>query len=103
MATAEYGHIVFDSQKVPFLSGTQTKVVEVVLDHLAHGSDAHEIHRQYPHLTLGQIHSALAYYYDHQAEMDQAIQDRLARVEQIRSRLGEGPMAEKLQATGRLP
>ena len=62
MATVDYPHISFDSASVPVLTGTRIKVVEIALDHLAHGSDAEEIHRQFPFLTLGQIHSALAYY-----------------------------------------
>jgi len=42
------------------LTGTRTKVVELVLDHLAHHWDAEQIQREHPHLSLGQIHSALA-------------------------------------------
>ena len=52
------------------LIGTKTKVIEVVLDRLAHRWDVDEIHHQHPHLTRGQICSALAYYYDHQDELD---------------------------------
>jgi uncharacterized protein (DUF433 family) len=80
------------------LTGTRTKVVEVVLDHLAHGSDAEEIQRHYPYLTLGQIHSALAYYYDHQEEVDQDIARRLHKVDEIQSRLGDSAVARKLKA-----
>lgn len=80
------------------LTGTRTKVVEVVLDHLAHGSDAEEIQRHYPYLTLGQIHSALAYYYDHQEEVDQDIARRLHKVDEIQSRLGASAVASKLKA-----
>ncbi|MGQ9575318.1 MAG: DUF433 domain-containing protein [Thermoguttaceae bacterium] len=101
MRTVAYAHIELDANGVPVLAGTRVKVVEVVLDHLAHGSDALEIHRQYPFLTLGQIHSALAYYYDHQAEMDQDIQRRIRQVEQIKSELGEGPISQRL--TGKRP
>ena len=32
------------------------------------------MHFQYPHLTMSQIHSALAYYWDFKAEMDADIQ-----------------------------
>ena len=103
MSTVAYAHIELDSNGVPILAGTQTKVVEVVLDHLAHGSDALEIHRQYPSLSLGQIHSALAYYYDHQADMDQDIERRLENVERIKSELGEGPVSRRLRSKGLLP
>ena len=32
--------------------------------------NAAELLEQHPHLTLGQVFSALAYYWDHQSEMD---------------------------------
>ena len=103
MSTIAYAHVALDEANVPMLAGTQIKVVEIVLDHLANGLDAHEIQRQYPVLSLGQIHSALAYYYDHQAEMDRDIERRLQRVEQIKSRLGPGPISDKLTARELLP
>lgn len=101
MATVAYAHIDFTPAGGPFISGTQTKVVEIVLDHLAYGWDAAEIHRQHPHLSLGQIHSALAYYYDHQTAMDQDIDERLRRVEQIEASLGEAPIGLKLKSMRR--
>ena len=96
MATVGYPHISLDSVNVPVLTGTSMKVVEIVLDHLAHGADAEEIQRQFPSLTLGQIHSALAYYYDHQEELDQDIAQRLRKVGEIQSRLGNSSLASKL-------
>jgi uncharacterized protein (DUF433 family) len=86
MPAVAYPHIELDAAGVPYLAGTRTKVIEVALDRLAHHWDADEIQRQHPHLSLGQIHSALAYYYDHQAEMDQAIAASLQRVEAIQAR-----------------
>ena len=74
MATVAYAHITIDEQGEPIISGTRTKVRMVALDRLAHGWHADEILRNYPHLSLGQIHSALAYYDDHQKEMDLDIQ-----------------------------
>jgi uncharacterized protein (DUF433 family) len=102
MATVAYPHIEFTPKGVPYLAGTQTKVIEVVLDRLAYHWDADEIHRQHPHLSLGQIYSALAYYYDYQAEMDREIEEQLRQVEQIKARLGESPVRLKLRAMGRL-
>jgi uncharacterized protein (DUF433 family) len=87
---------------IPYIAGTQTKVVEVVLDHLAYHWDADEIHRQHPHVSLGQIYSALAYYYDHQAEMDREIDEQLLEVEKIKKSLGESSIRLKLKAMGRL-
>src|SRR5262245_22740209 len=98
MTTLAYAHIDFTPEGVPYISGTATKVVEVVLDHLAHGRDADETQRHHPHLTLGQIYSALAYYYDHQDEMDRDIEERESRPEAIVASLGESPIRAKLRA-----
>jgi len=103
MAIATIPHIEVNSQGVPYLAGTQTKVIEVVLDRLAHHWDADEIKRQHPHLSLAQIYSALAYYYDHQAEIDREIEGQLQRVEKIRADLGSSPIRQKLKAKGLLP
>jgi uncharacterized protein (DUF433 family) len=103
MATVDYAHISLDSASVPVLTGTRTKVVEIVLDHLAHGSDAEEIQRQFPHLTLGQIHSALGYYYDHREEVDQDIAQRLKKTGEIQSRLGDSSIARKLRVLKNQP
>jgi uncharacterized protein (DUF433 family) len=103
MLAIAYPHIDVTADGVPYLTGTQTKVIEVALDHLAHHWDADEIQRQHPHLSLGQIHSALAYYYDHQEEMDKAIEAQLQQVVAIKERLGESPLRLKLRALGRLP
>ena len=83
---------------VPYISGTEIKVVEIVLDRLAHNWDADEIRRQHPSLTLGRIHSALAYYYDHQAEMDRDIAERMRRGDEIIAQLGPSPARAKLVA-----
>ncbi|MFN8475593.1 MAG: DUF433 domain-containing protein [Anaerolineae bacterium] len=103
MAALVYAHIGFNDAGVPIISGTRTKVEEIVLDHIAYQWDADEIHDQHPHLTLAEIHSALAYYYDHQAEMDQQIEEGLRRVAEIRASMGESPIRLKLKASGLLP
>ncbi len=78
-AQTTYPHIEQRADGDVWLIGTQTKVLEVALDRLAHHWDGDEIQRQHPQFTLGQIHSCLAYYYDHQEEMDRAIEEQLAR------------------------
>ena len=97
MATVAYPHVELTADGVPTVAGTRTKVVEIVLDHLAHHWDAYEIRRQHPHLSLGQIHAALTYYYDHQDELDAEITRRAERTEGIRASLGESPLRSKLE------
>ena len=54
-------------------------------------------------LALGQIYSALAYYWDHQEELDQYIQRRLDFVDDVREQIGHSsPLVKKLRAKGLL-
>ena len=60
------------------------------------------IHFQHPHLSLGQIHAALAYYYDRKADFDAEIQRSVERVAQLRSEASESPIRKRLRAMGKL-
>src|SRR5436305_13450061 len=82
-ATA-YEYIVIGEAGVPVIDGTSVTVVELVLETVAYGRGPDELQFQHPHLTLGQIHSALAYYRDHKEELDHDVTRRLERVEQGR-------------------
>lgn len=93
-----YQHIVLDENHMPQVAGANTKVAELILDQLAYGWSAEELHLQHPHLSLGQVHSALAYYWDHQAELDEEIQRRLAEVERIGTQTQPTPLARRLRA-----
>ena len=86
MAVVEtrYEHIALDERNIPIIAGTTIKVVELILDHRAYGWSPEELRFQHPHLTLGQIHSSLAYYWDHQDVLDQDIERRLQFVDQAK-------------------
>ena len=103
MPRATAAHIRLDPRGVAWIDESNTKVIEVALDQIAHGWSPEEIHFQHPHLSLGQIHAALGYYYDHQAEMDAEIQRSQARIAELRREAGESPIRKKLRALGRLP
>lgn len=53
--------------------GTRFPVRSVVTYVLQHGCTPEELVAKFPHLTLAQIHDALAYYYDNRAEIDREI------------------------------
>lgn len=96
-------HIHLDEAGVAWIDDTNVKVIEVVLDRLAHGWSPEEIHFQHPDLSLSQIHAALAYYYDHQQAFDAAIEEQLQRVEALMAQAGESPVRKRLRALGKLP
>lgn len=102
VAETAYEHIILNEDRVPIIEGTTMKVIELVQEHLAWGWSPEELHLNHSYLTLGQIHSALAYYWDHKEELDQDIERRMERVEQIRQSLPPTPLAERLKAKGLL-
>jgi hypothetical protein len=63
----------------------------------AHGWSAEELHFQHPYLSLGQIHSALAYYWDHKSELDAEIERRSQFADQARQEAGPSPLLNKLR------
>lgn len=101
MPTVTHAHIRLGDRGIAWIDDTTTKVVEVALDHIAHGWSAEEIHFQHPHLSLGQIHAALGYYHDHQVSFDAEIRQSLERVEQMRATAGESPIRKRLRAMGK--
>ena len=53
----------------PIIAGTRTSVRSIA-GYYQMGMSADEILTALPHLTPAQVHSALAYYFDHQNEVD---------------------------------
>lgn len=96
-----YEHIVLDEGGVPWIKSANTKVVEVVRHIQASGLTPEQLHLDLPHLTLGQIHSALAYFWDHRDEVEADLRRRDEYVEQLRKEMGQPPFAEKLLKTSK--
>jgi uncharacterized protein (DUF433 family) len=99
MATVEtrYEHIVLDENRVPLIAGTTMKVVELVTAQQAYGWSPEELAFQFPYLTMGQIHSALAYYWDHQEALDADMERRLALVDELQRSTPEAPIVARLR------
>ena len=100
LAETRYEHVVLDDSGVPILSGTTMKVIELVLAQNAYGWSADELHIQFPALTLGQIYSALAYYWDHREELEGDIEKRIEKVNRIQKETPPSPLIERLKAKG---
>ena len=97
LSETRYEHIMLDGNQVPTIAGTTMKVIELVLDHVAYGWSPEELHFQHPYLTMGQIYSALAYYWDHKVELDQDI-ERRQFIDQVQQTTKPPPLAERLKA-----
>ena len=95
-----YEHIVLNEEGIPRIAGTTMKVVGLLVEQQAYGWSPEEVHFQHPYLSLGQIHSALAYYWDHREELDRDIQRRLERVDGLRSKNQSSELVEQLRVQG---
>lgn len=102
MATVTTSHIKLDARGVAWIDDTNVKVIEVVLDKLAHGSSAEEMHFQYPHLSLNQIYAALSYYHDHQEALDVEIEGQLAEYDRLAEAASDSPARRRLRLAGKL-
>ena len=82
-----YRHILMMKDGRAMIAGTRLKV-ECVVTHIEQGGTPEEFCETYAHnnVTLGQVHSALAYYYDNKELVDVQIQDGDEFVERLRKR-----------------
>lgn len=96
-------HIHRDAEGRAWIDDTNIKVIEVALDHIAYGWSADEIHVQHPHLSLGQIHAALSFYFDHQEEFDKRIEASLREAERLAEESKDSPLRRRLRLLGKLP
>jgi uncharacterized protein (DUF433 family) len=103
MATEPTTHIHLDDQGRAWIDDTNVKVIEVVIDHVAWKWSPEAIHLQHPNLSLAQIHAALAFYYDHQADFDGEMQRQDREYEAARTAQGnDTPIHKKLRAAGKI-
>ena len=100
LAPTQYQHIALGKDRVPIIAGTTMKVVELVLAKEAYSWSPEELHFQYPHLTLGQIYSALAYYWDHRDALDQDIEKRLQKVDRLQQEIPPAPLVKRFKEQG---
>jgi uncharacterized protein (DUF433 family) len=93
--------IELDESGVAWIVGANTKVKEVVLDKMAYGWSPEEMHFQHPHLSMAQIHAALAYYYEHQVEIDAQIMSDWQEVNELAAQQPESPLRQRLRQVKR--
>src|SRR6476619_3897143 len=90
-------HIKLDDQGRPWVDDTNVKVIEIVLDHVGYGWSAETIQENHPHLSLAQVYAALAWYYDHQSEMDGEIESQGERIGELREGAASSPLQRRLR------
>ena len=99
MATPVDNHIEYNSNVrsgKPRIAGTRIAVSDIILMHLRLGQSLEEIAGKYE-LSLAAVHAAMAYYYDHQAEVDRSLEEDRAFAEAFQ-RNNPSLLHEKLNA-----
>jgi uncharacterized protein (DUF433 family) len=103
MAIATMDYIDVDEKGVARIAGSRIKVRFIAVERVHKKRTPEEIQADFPHLTLAQIYAALAYYYDHKAQIDEEIgrADRL--YEELKAQAPPSPVAQRLRSQGLLP
>ncbi len=97
-----YEHVVLTDRGVPIIEGTTMKVIELALDVVTYGWSPEEAQFQHPYLSLGQVYSALAYYWDHRDELEGDIARRLERVDDLQRTAPATMLRARLRQPGRV-
>jgi uncharacterized protein (DUF433 family) len=78
----------------------RVRVSQIVIDYLNHGWSADEIVIHYPQLRPADVHSAMAYYFDHQAEINAEIDEEQRLIGESRRNAPPTPVEVRLQTQG---
>ncbi len=67
----------------PCIAGTGLRVTDVVIASVFHLQSPDEIAAGYG-VSLAQVHAALAYYYEHKADLDQDVREQIATAKALK-------------------
>jgi uncharacterized protein (DUF433 family) len=80
-----------------YLTGTRVRVLDIYAMSELQGRSPDDIVAAMPHLNLGQVHTALAYYFDHRDQVVAQFNEEHALARAARSAMGPGPLELKLR------
>jgi uncharacterized protein (DUF433 family) len=78
------------------IAGHRVRVLDIVVWHEHQGMTPDEIVSHVPTISLGDVHAALAYYFDHVAEIQEEMRTERRFVEEFRSN-HRSPLETKLR------
>jgi len=80
----------------PRIAGTRIKVKHIYTWVERMGMTPAQVVAEYPHLTMAQVHAALAYYWSHQGEIHQDIENEEKLVAELRAKAEPSKLQERL-------
>jgi uncharacterized protein (DUF433 family) len=100
MATGVATHIEIRQNRAgqdrAYIEGTRVRVSDIYGYGEIQGLPPDRIVEQLPHLSLGQVHAALSYFFDHRDQVLQEVRQDEEFVRLMRARTGPGPLELKL-------
>jgi uncharacterized protein (DUF433 family) len=81
--SVEPAPLTVNSDGVVLIGGTRV-TLDTVVAVFNHGATAEEIVHRYPSLTLGDVYATIAYYLNHQQDVEAYLQQRQQQAEEIR-------------------
>jgi hypothetical protein len=76
------------------VAGTRVRVWDIAVRAQA-GESPDEVLAHFPHLTLSDVHAALAYYYDNREAINAQAADDTLLADKLHRSLGPGPLEKK--------
>jgi uncharacterized protein (DUF433 family) len=80
----------------PRIAGHRIRVQDIVVWHERLGQTPEEIVTRFPQLTLGDVHAALAYYFDHREEICRDLREDEEAGAALQTQIGPGPLARRV-------
>jgi uncharacterized protein (DUF433 family) len=100
MSTVAHSHVEISPDGHARIRGTGFKV-RILAEEYLDGATPAQLLEWHPQLSLAQIHSALAYYYDHQQAFDNEIAELRRFAEETYANRGESLFLRKLREMGK--
>jgi hypothetical protein len=98
-----YSHIERIGAQPPHLRRMpRVRVAQIVTDYLAYGWSVNEMCRQHSYLSLAEAHAAMAYYFDHQEELDAEIRKEVQEAASALANAPHSPFMVRMKAKGLL-
>ena len=95
------GHVRLDDGGVAYVGETRLKLIHLVMAYGEEGGSVAGLREVYDWLPEADLYGALAYYLDHQEEVDRAIQEYHRISEEFRLAAGDSPLTAKLRENRR--
>lgn len=92
------GHVRLDERGVAYVGDTRLKLIHLVIAFQIEEGSFEGLRRYYDWLSAADAHAALAYYFDHQSEIDAQIEAYHDFSRKARDAAGESELARRVKA-----